>query len=434
MEHSNPKQFGAWRAGGRNASILLWAIAAFLILFVVWAAFAELDRTVRGTGRVVPDSRLQIVSNLEGGVVSEILVRLGDQVKRGQLLMRLDPVRTASALNSSTAQTGALAAKVARLEAEVAGRTPAYPAPQSPSDAEQIRIEQALHAARMAELSSLEAAGQARLSAAQRAVVEAQANLAARASARDAAQSELNLIRPLVERGIEPRVTLVQLEGRAATSASDAAAAAAALSRAAAGVAEARAAIAQARQDWRSQAGTELTATRAEYLARNEQLPALSDAMARTAIVAPRAGKVNRVLVTTVGAAVSPGAPLVEIVPQDERLLVEAQVRPEDIAFVAIDQRAHISLTAYDSAVYGKLEGRVVTIAPDAVVEERTGTSHYIVTIAADSPSLKARDGRTYPIGPGMTASVELLGDKRSVLNYILSPFTRLSERALRDK
>jgi membrane fusion protein, adhesin transport system len=414
------------------ANIMLWAIGAFLLIFVLWAAFTELDRTVRGLGKVIPSSQLQVVSNLEGGIVEEILVKTGDMVRRGAPLVRLDQTQTGAEFGSNSAQFDALRMRIARLEAELAGRPPVFPA-NTPGAAEQAQIERSLHASRMADLSSLLAAAQSRVTQAERSVAEAQAALAARRSAQSAAETELNLIRPLVQRGIEPRLSLIQAENAAAVASSETAAAAAAVTRAQSSVAEARSTLAQQRQDWRSKAAQELASAQAEMVALRRTLPALSARVDRTVVRSPLAGRVNRVLVTTVGGTIAPGAPLVEIVPSEESLLVEVQVRPEDIAWVRSGQDAKINVTAYDQSIYGSLDGQVVSISPDATLNERTGESFYTVRVATNN-KLRDRSGRVLEIGPGMVADVSLLGDKRSVLDYILSPITRLSETALREQ
>ena len=417
----------------RTASnVLLWVVIGFFVVFVIWAALTELDRTVRGQGRVIATSQLQVVSNLEGGVIEAIEVRTGQQVKAGQELVRLDRTATGAELGSGEASANALGMKIARLSAEVAGREPAYPAPADQAASSQLMIERSLHSSRMQELGSLISAGQARVAQANRAVQEAQAAYDARVSARDARRQELNLIRPMVERGIEPRLSLMQAESAYSVAASEAAAAAAAISRARSAVAEAQSSLNQQRQDWRSVAANELATAQAEYSARRAQLPALAEREERTVVRAPLPGRVNRVLVTTVGAAVGPGAPLVEIVPSEETLLVEAMVRPQDIAWVRMNQKAKVSITAYDPSIYGSLDGVVTAISPDATLNEKTGESFYTVQVRTTKNALE-KNGRRMPIGTGMVADVSLLGDKRTILNYILSPITKLSETAFRE-
>ncbi|MBA3676530.1 MAG: HlyD family type I secretion periplasmic adaptor subunit [Sphingosinicella sp.] len=417
----------------RASNWLLWGILGFIVIFFIWAALTELDRTVRGQGRVVPSSQLQIVSNLEGGIVEQILVKTGDMVGRGQPLVRMDQTATGSDFSSNQSQFNALRARIARLEAEVSGRVPTFPAASDPALAEQIAIERALHASRIADLNSLLAAASARITQARRSVAESEAALNARRSAFRAAQTELNLIRPLVERGIEPRLSLIQAENAASVAGSEVAAAAAAVTRAQSQVAEGQATLAQQRQDWRSRAAQDLAAAQAEMVALRRSLPALSARVDRTEVRSPLPGRVNRVLVTTVGGTVAPGAPLVEIVPSEDSMLVEVQVRPADIGWVRLDQNARISVTAYDSSIYGQLDGKVVAISPDATVVERTGESFYTVRVAT-ADRLTDAAGKPLPIGPGMVADVSLLGDKRSVLDYIFSPIRKLGQTAFREQ
>ncbi|MEA3017400.1 MAG: rane fusion protein adhesin transport system [Sphingomonadales bacterium] len=415
------------------SSVLLWAVLAFFVIFVVWAALTELDRTVRAQGRIIASSQLQVISNLEGGIVQSILVQPGQMVQENAELIRLDPTVTSSEFGSGEASIVALAAKIARLEAEVAGREPVYPNAIDAAGASQIAIERSLHASRMSELAQLTSAAQARVLQAQRAITEAEAGYQARVTARDARRQEAAMIRPLVERGIEPRLSLTQAESAAAVAASEAAAAAAAVSRARASLSEAQATLGQMRGDWRSRAATELATAQAEFAARRRAMPALSERVERTIVRSPVRGRVNRVLVTTVGGTVAPGAPLVEVVASEDTLLVEAMVRPQDIGSVRMNQAARVNITAYDPSVYGHLDGRVVSISPDALANERTGESFYIVRVRTTANALRGHRGEPLQIGPGMQAEVNLLGDKRSVLNYLLTPITRLRENAFRE-
>jgi membrane fusion protein, adhesin transport system len=419
----------------RTASnLLLWFVVAFIIAFFVWASFTKLDRTVRGQGRVIPSAHLQIVSNLEGGVVQEILVHAGQQVRAGDVLIRLDPTASGSELGSGQATVSALQMKIARLEAEIQDREPVYPPSSDPAIADQVRIEQALHASRLANLAGIVGAGQARIGEVERSVAEAEATYRSRTSTYQQRQSEARIIRPLVERGIEPRLSLVQAESAADVARSDMEGAAEAVARARSGVAEARSTLAQAHQEWRAQAATELATAQAELASRSRALPALANRMERTVLRAPLSGRINRVLVTTVGGSVHAGEPVVEIVPSNDSLLIEARVKPADIAFVRLGQHARVAITAYDRAVYGLLDGSVVGISPDALAEERTGETYYLVRVRTNENVLRDPDGHPMPIGPGMVAEVDLLGDKRTVLQYLLTPITRMGETAFREQ
>ncbi|TPG10856.1 HlyD family type I secretion periplasmic adaptor subunit [Sphingomonas oligophenolica] len=417
----------------RMSNILLWSILGFLVLLLVWASFTKLDRTVHTQGRVVPTAQLQLVSNLEGGVISQILVKPGDMVKEGQPLIKLDNTLSSSDFSSSNSTLASLNAKIARLEAEVQGREPRFPQSSDAAVQEQVNIERSLYLSRQADLASLSSAARARLTQAQRSVTETKANRDAAAAARDGAQQQVSILGPLVASGVEPRLSLIQAQRQASIAEAQVAASQATIARAQSGVAEAMAAMTQARQDWRSQAATELAAAQAEAAGRRQAMPALENRLDRTVVRAPLTGRVNRVLVNTVGGTARPAEPLVEIVPSDSGLTIEAAVRPRDIAFVRIGQRSLVKITAYDYSIYGGIEGRVVGISPDAIVEERTGDTHYMVRIRTHSDQLTSLTGKRYAIGAGMTADVNLIGDQRSIMSYLLTPFTRLGENAFRE-
>jgi len=417
----------------RSSSMLLWAIAAFFVIAVVWAAFTKLDKTVRATGRVIPTTQLQIVSNPEGGIIQRILVHVGDAVTAGMPLLELDRTQTRADLGSGKVTVGALELKIARLSAEVAGREPQYPAVADPALAEQVAIERSLHLARMADLAHATQVADARLEAAQREAASAAALLRSRETIRDEKLHEVTVIGPLVEKGIEPRLSLVQAQAAADSARADAQSALATLARTQAQIAEARSARSEALQQWRAQAATELAAAQAEYGARGQALPALENRAARTVVRAPVSGTVNRVLVTTTGSAIQPAQPLVEIVPGNDVLLIDARVLPSDIATIAIGQPAKVSLTAYNRATYGLLDATVVSISPDALVDEKSGQSFYTIRVRTKANQMADADGKMHPIGPGMVAEVDLLGEKRTILEYLLSPILETGRTALRE-
>ena len=415
------------------ANIILWIILAFVVIALVWAGLTEIDRTVRANGRVIPSSQLQVVSNLEGGVVEQIMVRVGQDVKRGTPLVRLSPIQPGAELESNRASSDALHFKIIRLEAEIAGRAPQFPEARNPLMESQIAVEQSLYRSRMAELASLSNVASARSDQARRAIAEASAAEEARITARETARADLNLIRPLVREGIEPRRSLLQAESAFAVSSSEAAGAGAALGRARSVLAEAQASAQQQKRDWLARAADELTAARADLSVRQAAMPAYEYKLRRTVVRAPLDGRINRVFVTTVGGSARAGDPLLEMVAVNDSLLIEAAVAAKDIASVKMGQKAKVQISAYDSAIYGSMEGRVVAVSPDAVVNERTGESHYLVRVRTTANAITDDAGRRLPIGPGMGADVNLLGDKRTVLAYILTPLTRLSETAFTE-
>ncbi|HWU01765.1 MAG TPA: HlyD family type I secretion periplasmic adaptor subunit, partial [Novosphingobium sp.] len=383
------------------SNLLLWCIAGFFALAIAWACFTQLDRTVHGQGRVIPAARLQTVSNLEGGIVSAILVKPGMDVATGTPLVQLDRTASAAELGSGAATVGALQARTTRLAAEVAGAAPHF-AKDTPEAA--AGREQAAYAARQAELAGTMATARARIAQAQRAIAEADAAHAAKLAQRDTAREQSEALRPLVEKGIEPRLSLVQARNAALAAQSEADAAAAATQRARAALAEAQASMSQQREEWRAHAATDLAAAQGELSSRQSALPALADKDQRTVVRAPMAGRINRLLFTTIGGSVRAGEPLLELVPSESALTVEAWVKPEDIAFVHKGQRALVKITAYDYSVYGGLEGKVSDISPDATVEERTGEAHYTVRVSIEAGALRGANGAPLPIGAGMVA------------------------------
>ena len=418
----------------RAAQWLMWSIAALTFALVMWAAFAQVDEVASAQGRVIPSRQLQIVSNLEGGTVKAILVRAGAKVTAGQPLVSLDSTQFASDFGKTSETYNALVARAARLQAEVAGRGPAFPAALESAAPQLVATERALYNARRAELAAAEAGEAAKLDQANRALGQAEVEQATRADGAKMAAQEVAMIAPLVDKGIEPQIELMRARTAEATARGAADNAALAIRRARAAVAEANSGLRSVRDRFRAQAVEALTTTRAELAGQGKSLPALQDRIRRTTLTAPIAGTVNRVLIATVGGSVRPGEPIVEIVPQDDTLVVEADVKPADIAFIHPGQRATVKLSAYDYSVYGALDGTVERISPDAIVNERTGDSHFSIRIRTATSDLRAQDGSKLPIGAGMVATVDVLGHKRSVLSYLLTPVSKLRDNAFREK
>jgi adhesin transport system membrane fusion protein len=420
-------------APARIARLMLWSIAVFTALMLGWAGLARVDETATASGRVAAASELQVVSHLEGGVLTAILVRPGDRVAAGQLLLRLDPGSADAELGRGTAASRALAARLARLEAEASGTVPRFDPALVAAAPAAVAAEAALWQSRQADLEAAAAGDAARLDAALRGLSEARTDASAAAEASAQAMREAAMLDALVEKGIEPainrdraRSALIQANARAAG-------ASAAVARAAAMVAEARAAARAGAARLRSQSGDALTLARAELAGQSAGLPALASRRDRTAIRSPVAGTVQRILATTIGAAVAPGVPLVEIVPAGDALVIDARVRPTDIGFLHPGQPARVKLTAYDSSVYGSLDGKVERISPDAIIDDRGGEGYFAVRIATTG-SLDDAAGKPLAIAPGMIAEVNFRGRKRSILSYLLAPVTRLRENAFRER
>ena len=418
----------------RASRLLLWVIAALTVSLLLWAGLARIDETATATGRVIPSRQLQVVSNLEGGTVKAIMVKVGQHVAAGQPLILLDSTQFASEFGKTSETYNALVARAARLQAEVGGGSPVFPPALAAAAPQLVATERALYSARLADLSAASSVEAAKLEQAQRALGQAEVEAQTRALGAAAADREVAMIAPLVDKGIEPQIELVRAQTALAQARGAADGTALAVRRARAAVAEANSGLRSVRDKYRSQAFSELTAARGELAGQGKALPALQDRVRRTELRAPISGIVNRVLVATVGGSVRPGEPLVEVVPLDDTLVVEADVKPADIAFIHPGQRATVKLTAYDYSIYGALDGRVERISPDAVVNERTGDSHYVIQVRTTSGALKGQDGQKLPIGAGMIAQVDVLGHKRTVLSYLLTPVSKLSDNAFREK
>lgn len=416
------------------ATVLLWVITALTASLLLWAGLAKVDEVVHANGRVIPSSRLQIVSNLEGGIVSQILVKAGDRVKQGQALLRLDATASTADFARNDTSIDALLARAARLDAEARGRALVFPAALEQAAPALVANERALHNAQLSSAETEREIARSRLLQAERAAAQASAETGARSEALAQARREVEILAPLVEKGVEPAMSLVRARSAERQAASARDAAAQATRRADAGRAEAASGVRNVEQRFRAQASEALATTRAEIAAQSEALPALRDRMRRTEVRAPVAGLVNRVLVATVGGSIRPGEPLVEVVPEGDTLVVEAIVQPADIAFLRLGQKANIKISAYDYSIYGSVPGIVERIAPDAVIDERTGESHFTIRVRTPATALVGEGGARLPISAGMTAEVDVLGRRRSVLSYLMTPVTRLRDSAFREK
>ncbi|MBV2262923.1 MAG: HlyD family type I secretion periplasmic adaptor subunit [Thauera sp.] len=414
-------------------SLLFLVILGFFIAIVVWAAIAELDEVVRGEGRIIPPRKLQSVQSYDGGIISKVHVRRGDRVEEGALLVELDITRTRSEYNQALQQHHALSAEIARLSAEVRGE-PFTPDTALREAAPAVVLTQSrLHEARRQELH-------AELQVVEQQTTQRKAELAEmRSTIRNTAasialsQRELALIEPLVRRGIEPELELLRLQRGHQELTAQKQAAELAVVRLEAAIAEARDRRQAVIERFRSEAFKELSAATARLAELEQALPAREDRVTRSEIRSPVQGVVNQVLVTTEGAVAQPGATLVEIVPADDTLLVEALIRPEDIAFIRAGQGAKVKVTAYDFARYGSMEGEVVTVGADTVEQPKTGLRLYPVEVRTTS-ELETKAGKPLEISTGMVAEVDILTGRRTILEYLLQPVARMQHRAFTER
>jgi adhesin transport system membrane fusion protein len=422
------------RPGVASRGLLLGLCAVFGAL-VFWAHQARVDDVTRADGRVVPSGRMQVVQHLEGGVVTAIHVKPGDRVEAGALLLSLSPVQFGSERDSRSEQVQALRARRARLEAEMRGGDPQFGAySKDQAAAPYLATERAEFEQRRARLNAELATLDTQLAQRMKEVEEARTTLTTAQRNLKLASEELEIVATMVERGLEPRLELVRLDGRISELQGRVESTTVSIPKLESGVAEIRARRESAVRQFRSEASSELSRTTSDLRAQQELLPGLKDRVARTEIVSPVRGVVNRVAVTTLGAAARAGDPLVEIVPIEDKLVIEARIRAQDIGFVKIGLPARIKLAAYDYSIFGTIEGEVTQVSPDLV----PGTSEqeppaYLARVETRGPPPQ-RAGEPVAILPGMQASVDIITGNKTVLDYLSKPIVAVRENAFRER
>ncbi len=413
----------------RRAQQIVRASALVMLLLVVWAALAHVEEVTKGDGKVIPSRQLQVVQSLDGGVVAEILVKEGQEVEAGQLLLRIDPTRATSGVRESAAQGFALRARQARLRALAEGS--AFQPPEAKDDEEKriVDEERLLYESKQNELSTLLAINRQQLAQREQELSEMQARRSSAQKALDLGQQELAQTRPLLASGAVSQVDILRLERDVSRSRGEVEQAAAQIARVQAAIGEAQRKIRETEISFRNEARRDLAEAVGKLNALNEGAVALADKVDKTMVRSPVRGRVQRLLANTVGGVVQPGKDIVEVVPLDDALELEARVQPKDIAFIHPGQTATVKLTAYDFSIYGGLEGRVVNISPDTVVDER-GNAFYVVRVRTHRAQLSEK----MPIIPGMTAEVDILTGRKTVLSYLLKPVLRAKAYALSER
>ncbi len=414
------------------ANILLLSIFGFFIIFVIWASFAELDEVTRASGRVVPSKQTQIIQNLEGGIIKEILVKQGDVVKAGDVLVRLDRTQFDADFNRNEEEYLMLKSTLVRLLAESQFKEPLFDPEFVRKNKELVQNERNLYQARKAEFDASLNSLKARLKQIEQESIEAEISLVGAKAGEKAARAEVLMLEPLVEKGIEPRLELMRAEQRLIQAAGDHQIALLNIGKTKKSVEEVNLQIEATRQKFRANAFAELNEVQNRTNKLLDALPALSDKVSRTDVIASTDGTINRVLVTTIGGIVKSGMPIIELIPLDDTLLIEAEVRPSDIAFLRPGQPARVKLTAYDYSRYGSLDAYVENISADAIMNDQK-ESIYMIKIRTERSSLSTNEGN-FPILPGMVAEVDILNGKKSIMRYLMNPVLKLKDNAFRER
>ncbi|BDH44731.1 HlyD family type I secretion periplasmic adaptor subunit [Salmonella enterica subsp. enterica serovar Choleraesuis] len=416
----------------RVLRVTIWAILGFFLCFIVWTATAEIDEVTRGDGKAIPSSRLQKIQNLEGGIVSEVFVREGQVVNAGDPLLRLDDTRFQSDAGESTADRLSLLARIERLTAELNNRPLAFTdeimqeAPSIASGEQELFDSQRK---RMdSEISGLEE----QLVQRKQELLDFESKKGQYRSGLNLVQQEIRMSEPLVAAGAISRVEVLRLRRSEVEMRGQLDSVTLAIPRARSAIKEIESKISETRGRFRSEALAELNEARTKLSRLQASGKAIEDQVKRTMVTSPVKGIVQQMLVNTIGGVIQPGSDLVEIVPLEDSLLVEARIRPQDIAFLHPGQEAVIKFTAYDFTIYGGMKGKLEQISPDTITDKE-GRSFYVIRLRTDKNHLGSEE-KPLIIIPGMVASVDILTGKKTILSYLMKPILRARAEAFTER
>jgi len=406
---------------------LIAACALTFFILLLWASVAQTEEVTRGMGKVIPSSKAQLVQPAEASVIEEILVRSGQSVKKGQLLVRLDDDIADSELSRLQTENARLTARSERLEGEATGTE--LGCEEGSTCLEEQRLQEVrLATARSQQLSLASAVEQRR-----RDLSEAQATVSTLENSARLAQEQVSMLEPLAAQGIVPRTELITAQRDLIDTRGRLAAARQAVARSQAAIRQAQADLAAARSEFRQQALNEQSEINTRIAVNQETIRGAQARRNRNELRSPADGIVNNVQITTVGGFVGAGEEIMQVVPVGDKLLVEARINPKDIAFIAVGDRANVKVTAYDFATYGGLRGEVLQVSADSVYDEVERETYYTVLIETDRSFLE-RGGQRLPIVPGMICDVEVITGSKSVLSYLLKPISRGLNEALTER
>ncbi len=449
----NVNRMMKWLFGDRNASTLtsnevnkallddsprvvritLWAILGFFIIMIAWASLAEIDEVTRGDGKAIPSSRLQKIQNLEGGIVAEVFVHEGEVVKAGAPLLRLDDTRFRSNAGESEADRLALEARIQRLTAQLDGKETLTLSPdivEKSSDIANGEMElfASVNKRIQSELSGLDE----QLVQKKQELLDYQAKGEQYRRSLGLLQQEISMSEPLVAKGAISKVEVLRLRRSEVETRGQLESVTLAVPRAQAAIKEIESKMGETRGRYRSEALSQLNEARTELSKLTATGKAIEDRVNRTLVTSPVRGIVQQLMVNTIGGVIQPGNDLVEIVPLDDTLLIEAKIRPQDIAFLRPGQEAMVKFTAYDFTIYGGLKAKLEQISPDTVTD-KDGKSFYVIRLRTEKNHLGS-DEKPLIIIPGMVASVDIITGKKTILAYLLKPILRAKAEAFRER
>lgn len=410
--------------------LLFWIITVVFLL--VWAGFSSIDELVRGDGQVVPGGENQMIQHLEGGILSEILVKEGQKVQSGDTVLKIENVKSASTYESSQYKSAEVRAKIIRLRAEALGIGFNPSAADLKEIPEQIAQERSAYMANQEYINSQISALNDLYRQKQSELAEAKSRIAESKRSLAFIREEIAMTEPMVAQGIKPRVEFLQLQRQASDIQERYNAVVTSIPRLNAAMNEITNKIRQARGEFTSKARIELAGAQTEIKRVGAESSALQDEVTRTEIKSPINGIVQKLYVNTLGGVIKPGDNLIEIVPTEGGLLAEAKIKPADIAFIYPGQDAIVKVTAYDYSIYGSLHGKVVTISPDTVTDKQDNI-YYVVKIQTDKKYLGTKE-KPLKIIPGMMINVDIVTGKKTILQYILKPIIKAKQYTFSER
>ena len=416
----------------RIVRLTIWGVIAFFLFLGLWAHFAIIDEVTRGEGKAIPSSKLQKIQNLEGGIVAQIYAKEGQIVEEGAPLLRLDDTRFVSNVGETEADRLAMALRVERLSAEVEDRPLKIDEEIRKAVPSQAANEEALYQSRRQQLEDELGGMHEQLVQRQQELREFSSKQSQYRNSLQLLRQEISMSEPLVAQGAISQVEVLRLKRAEVENRGQLDATSLAIPRAESEIKEVERKIDETRGKFRSDALTQLNEARTDLNKAKATGKALDDRVNRTLVTSPVRGIVKQMLVNTVGGVIQPGSDLVEIVPLDDTLLVEARVRPQDIAFLHPGQEAMVKFTAYDFTIYGGLKAKLEQIGADTITDEDNNT-FYVIKLRTERSHLGS-DEKPLLIIPGMVASVDIITGKKSVLSYLLKPIIRARAEALRER
>ncbi|WP_293265330.1 HlyD family type I secretion periplasmic adaptor subunit [Neptunomonas sp.] len=416
----------------KGARMLLWSMVVFVIIAIAWANWATLDEISRGEGEIIPSKQLQVVQNLEGGIISDILVSEGDLVEKGQVLLRIDDTRFASSFKENKVRELELLAKAARLKAEAAGEPFVIP-DDFPLEYKALIVqEQTLHVARNNELKATLDILEQQVAQKRQELRQAESKKTQLSRSYGLLNKEVKITQPLVSEGVISEVEFLRLRRQVNDLRGELDGVRLSIPRIKSSLSETKQKLAEAELQFISVARAELNEVLSEGSRLKEALNGMQDKITRTEVRAPVKGTVKQLLVNTIEGVIQPGDELINIIPWEDTLLVEAKLKPSDIAQVNAGQRAVIKVSAYDFSIYGGVDAEVSFVSPSTVLDEE-GMPHYIVRLKTDKPYI-GKEKALLPLISGMTVSVDIMTGKKTVMDYLLKPILKGKNRALTER